>query len=578
MIFEVVNADCLDHLRTLPANTADSFVQDPPYGLSFMGRGWDHAVPGPEFFVEQLRVAKPGAFLAAFGGTRTYHRLACAIEDAGWELRDCLSWIYGSGFPKSARVNRSPTFCQCAEAERSGECTGPVQSQGARTCTADPLVGDGPLPPGAEHLTHKAQGSLGGCLPGRDSSGAQPPPEPVPDPASPPSQAGAQAHSRSVALAGALDPEPVCNPSPVQHSARRASMDSQTPSADGGARPGTKGTHTSPAGMSGTAPRILGNSDSVALADYATGFPLCQLCGKPVADGFGTALKPSWEPIILARKPLIGTVAANYAAHGVGGLNIDACRIGWQSEADKEAGRPASFAKDHDGFGEAFAIADRSHRDPVAEQRTAGRWPANLILDPEAGAMLDEQTGDRVRGAGAARAGSAHPRANACDPSSYGIKSSTGNMHRFGDSGGASRFFYCAKSSRSEREAGLEHFEARTVSDGREAVNDTAYQRDATARRNTHPTVKPIALMAWLCKLITPPGGLVVDPFCGSGSTGCAAVQEGFRFLGIEQTPEHADIARARIAHWNGDPIGHEPQAPEPTQPPPPKNQMELFA
>ncbi|MDP6423379.1 MAG: site-specific DNA-methyltransferase [Planctomycetota bacterium] len=325
--FQIVNADCRQLLATLPADCVDAFVSDPPYGLAFMGKGWDFAVPGPEYFAEQLRVAKPGAHLVAFGGTRTYHRLACAIEDAGWELRDCLMWLYGTGFPKS----------------HNGE------------------------------------------------------------------------HG-------------------------------------------------------------------------------------------GTALKPAWEPIVLARKPFKGTVAKNYAAHGVGGLNIDPCRIGLV-----EGETPESVYNGPTGpIGGKSGAYSGTARSVNVTGHALGRWPANVVLDPEAAAALDKQTG------------------------------------------GASRFFYCAKASKSEREAGLEDFTPETVSDGRDTPNDTAYQRGKTERRNTHPTVKPIALMRWLCRLVTPPGGLVVDPFCGSGTTGCAAVQEGFNFLGVELDSAHAALADARVTHWAG--------------------------
>lgn len=193
-----------------------------------------------------------------------------------------------------------------------------------------------------------------------------------------------------------------------------------------------------------------------------------------VPKGLGTALKPALEPITVARKPLCGTVAENVLRHGTGAINVDGCRVGWASETDKASGRPASFARAHDGFGKAFKIADRSHRNPAAEQSDNGRWPANLIHD-----------------------GSEEPSA------------------LLGD---AARFFYCAKASKADRGA-----------------------------ENVHPTVKPTELMRYLCRLVTPPGGVVLDPFMGSGSTGKAAVLEGFRFIGIEREAEYLEIARGRI-------------------------------
>lgn len=233
-----------------------------------------------------------------------------------------------------------------------------------------------------------------------------------------------------------------------------------------------------------------------------------------------TTLKPAWEPIILAQKPHEGSAARNCVEHGAGALRVGACRIGWASEADKEAGRPASFSKAHAGFdGKAFGIADRSHRDPAAEQPAAGRWPANIALDEEAAATLDEQSG-------------IHPSrwgAECCDDSprddnrrAYGRGIRAGAA-RF-DCGGASRFFYCAKANKGDRDEGLEG--------------------DA---RNRHPTVKPEALMRWLARLVCPPWGELLDPFAGSGSTGKAAALEGLRATCVEREPDFAEVARARV-------------------------------
>ena len=342
MTYQIAHADCRELLARFRPDTVDAFVQDPPYGLAFMGKTWDHAVPGPEYYAAQLRVAKPGAHLVAFGGTRTYHRLACAIEDAGWELRDCLMWLYGSGFPKS--------------------------------------------------------------------------------------------HNVAIAIDKQRD-------------------------------------------------------DTDAARQW---------------EGYGTALKPGWEPIILARKPFTGTVAANVLEHGTGALNIDGCRVG-------------------------------------------ERWPANVVMDPEAGAMLDAQTGTLKSGAWDGKR--TRPKTDGI----LGEFTLTDEIPRAGDSGGASRFFYCAKAAKKEREAGLENFTPHTVDDGRAKAADNAYQRGATQRHNGHPTVKPIALMRWLVRLVTPPGGLVVDPFCGSGSTGCAAVAEGFDFLGIEREADFVALADARVRFWSGE-------------------------
>jgi len=403
-------------LRLMPADSVDAIVTDPPYGLSFMGKGWDQQVPGPDYWRECLRVAKPGAHLLAFGGTRTAHRLACAIEDAGWELRDCLSYLYGVGFPKSHDISKA--------IDREA---GAVRE----------VTGKHPNPAGALLWGH----------PGKD-------------------------------------------------------------------------THRD-------------NYDKTASVLTAPATPAAQQW-----QGWGTALKPAWEPIYLARKPFKGTVASNVLEHGCGALNVDGCRVGGGPspsvklrERIKRTGAvPISGLTASEGA--AIGRIVRCGSAEVYLQARAGealgRWPANLVLDEDAAAMLDEQTADKLHGAGQARNGSANPRPKVYDESSYNVPCSTGDMHRFGDSGGASRFFYTAKASRSEREAGL---------------------GGSGERQNTHPTVKPIALMRWLVRLVTPPGGVVLDPFMGSGSTGVAAILEGARFIGVELVPAYAELAWARIVN-----------------------------
>ena len=241
---------------------------------------------------------------------------------------------------------------------------------------------------------------------------------------------------------------------------------------------------------------------------------------------------------MLARKPFKGTVAANVLEHGVGALNIDGCRIGTTGGTSKHAALVA--APKHSAvsaYGSGLNGGGGKGR-----EIDGGRWPANVILDPEAGAMLDAQTG-ALKNGGQNKAGTRHHGVATESPTI------SGETKFAGDAGGASRFFYCAKASKSEREAGLENFTPHAVGDGRETPADNAYQRGKTERKNTHTTVKPIALMRYLCRLVTPPGGLILDPFCGSGSTGCAAVLEGFNFIGIELEAEYVPIAQARIEH-----------------------------
>jgi len=325
------HGDCLEVMPTLPADSIDAIVTDPPYGLSFMGRDWDHGVPGEHFWAEALRVAKPGAHLLAFGGTRTFHRLACAIEDSGWEIRDTLGWIYGSGFPKSLNIG----------------------------------------------------------------------------------------------------------------------------------------------------------------------------------NGYGTALKPAYEPIILARKPLSSTVAANVQQWGTGALNIDASRI----PTDEDFGRGGERERTRGYVG-----IKSDETIPALPASPLGRWPANIIHDgSEEVLSVFPQTSSN----------SGTPfRRNATNEgrTAYGDYSRPADEDGYyGDSGSAARFFYCAKAAKSERGEG-----------------------------NTHPTVKPLKLMRYLVRLITPPGGTVLDPFAGSGTTLLAAEQEGFDSIGIEMEAEHITIIEGRLVVVEG--------------------------
>lgn len=345
--FVLAHADCLQVLKLMKDSSIDSIVTDPPYGLSFMGKRWDYDVPTEDVWRECLRVLKPGGHLLAFAGTRTQHRMAVRIEDAGFEIRDMIAWVYGSGFPKS---------------------------------------------------------------------------------------------------------------------------------------------HNGPWG--------------------------------------GTALKPALEPVTLARKPLVGTVEANWGEHRTGALQIDGCRVAIDPTVDDpRLGGKGTWASDK--------MAKNVYEGGYAGERVGssplGRWPANLIHDgsdevlaafpqapgqvaPVSGGAPSEKTSnvyDRMRREG-------EPSADSDNEGAVGFKMKPG-MRRL-DTGSAARFFYCAKAAKKDRGAG-----------------------------NNHPTVKPTDLMRYLCRLVTPPGGVVLDPFMGSGSTGKAAVLEGFRFVGIEREAEYLEIAKERI-------------------------------
>jgi DNA modification methylase len=330
----VIHGDCLDVLRSMPDCSVDSVVTDPPYGLSFMGKRWDYDVPGEGIWRECLRVLKPGGHLLAFAGTRTQHRMAVRIEDAGFEIRDMIAWLYGSGFPKSHNL-------------------------------------------------------------------------------------------------------------------------------------------------------------------------------KDDWQGWGTALKPALEPITVARKPFPGTVAANVLAHGTGGLNVDGCRVSADGEVIEQSGELVDIdrGKCADGYDRPNATMFRTGKpkERGGPADAQGRWPANLIHDggDEVVRLLNE----------------------------------------------AARFFYCAKASKRDRDEGCEGLNL--LGRGRTCYDSQYHEGGGKLPPRTgnhHPTVKPTDLMRYLCRLVTPPGGIVLDPFAGSGSTGKAAALEGFQFIGIEREAEYVEIARARIA------------------------------
>jgi DNA modification methylase len=318
-VHKLHHGNCLDILRTMPDCSVDAVVTDPPYGLSFMAKRWDYDVPSTEIWAECLRVLKPGGYLLAFAGTRTQHRMAVRIEDAGFEIRDMLAWMYGSGFPKSHNLD-------------------------------------------GEH------------------------------------------------------------------------------------------------------------------------------------QGWGTALKPAMEPITMARKPFKATVAQNVQEWGTGAINIDGCRIELTGEED--------LTEIHKSNKSTFSANAKDWT--TTKYKHEGRWPANVLHD--------------------------------------------GSAEILQGMGEAARFFYTPKACKDDRDDGCEMMDAKQYShDGREKRLENAYQRNDSQARNFHPTVKPTDLMRYLCRMVTPTGGIVLDPFTGSGSTGRGAVLEGFRFIGCEMDADYIEIAKARI-------------------------------
>ena len=408
--------DCRDVMRDYPADHFDSIVSDPPYGLSFMGKGWDRGVPGEEFWREALRVAKPGAHLLAFGGSRTFHRLTVAIEDAGWEIRDVVCWLYGSGFPKSLDVSKA--------------IDATVRLGGSNT-----------------RLLRQTEQETGGAP-----------------------------YVKTAPNNGMMNP------------AREWQRREWSPT----------------------------TADAQQWA------------------GWGTALKPAWEPVIVARKPLVGTVAANVTRYGTGALNIDGCRVGAEGGTTR-SGQPTHLSPSG-AFTTGHGIATLD----------AGRWPANVMHDGSDEVVAGFPT------TGPAQASMRGDRTGVVMDADWG---GPNTLRGHNDAGGsAARYYYCAKASRADREEGCDHLPARTGAEAVERDDDTAglqspragAGRTADTVRNFHPTVKPTDLMRYLARLVTPPDGLLLDPFMGSGSTGKGALLEGFRFVGIDLDPAHVAIAEAR--------------------------------
>ncbi len=513
--------DCLDVLRTLPPSSVDAVVTDPPYELGFMGRAWDRQgiAYRVDMWAECLRVLKPGGHLLAFGGTRTWHRLACAVEDAGFEVRDSIAWLYGQGFAKSWNFNTQfrGEWCRCnplpyshagnAHLSRVREDIHPsaVARGEGQDAVLFPPVQRGGEGPGVGEA--RPQGPCGmvagdGRASGRvDARGEEPRVD------------GRQLHRRQGLPASSDAGAPERPAERLRVGARPGDESDAGPGAgiSGGSASRQPGPGGQPAGEPEAVPGSHEPLDDGALRDG----PVCSRCGglAPFYRGAGTALKPAFEPIIVARKPLQGTVAANVLAHGTGGLNIDGCRI-----ATPDGQPPWSYPSGAGGH--AFKFSDVPNQHGPKEGVPAGRWPSNVVLDPATAAILDEQSGYQ-------RTGTTSPRAN-------GFRTKYVGGERTGDGfaappyeqgGGASRFFPTFR------------YEAKASTKERPKVDGVA-----------HPTVKPLKLMRWLVRLVTPPGGMVLDPFAGSGTTAEACILEGFGCIAIESEPSYLPLIQARLA------------------------------
>lgn len=469
----VYHGNCLEVLRELPENSVDSIVTDPPYELGFMGKKWDDSgiAFNTEVWEQAMRVLKPGGHILAFGGSRTWHRLCVAIEDAGFEIRDSIAWLYGSGFPKSMNIGKAIDAT----------------------------------------LVH------------------------------------GNSHSSSI---------------------RKANE----------SRPG-EGEYKSSLPVNGimadvhAEPRVTNDNPETPEAEQW--------------QGWGTALKPAFEPVVVGRKPLAEkTVAKNVLAYGTGGLNIDGSRIGTEVI---ETGRGGRSDVQSNAFGTGLKATEKSY--------SQGRWPANVIFshtvecvqltegssvatpaEEVSGGIWKDSTGkpagptyddtpaiwqcpeycpvwelDQQSGTSKSRQALMGTMTTEGSHEGYKRASHEGftSVRGFNDTGGASRFFYTSKASKRDRNEGLDGMPLRK-SDTRSEVAAGIWSKMEAAKQNFHPTVKPTDLMRYLIKLVTPPGGTVLDPFTGSGSTGKAALLEGFNFVGIELTEDYLPIIQGRL-QWAAD-------------------------
>jgi len=476
----IYHGDCLAVLAELPDGGVDAVVTDPPYELGFMGKGWDASgiAYRVDLWAEALRVLKPGGHLLAFGGTRTWHRLACAIEDAGFEVRDSIAWMYGSGFPKSLDVSKA--------IDKRRDDTEAIHAVVRWLESKRQAAGVSRQDVERHFGTQNVGQALFTITPGSSSRVAT-----------------WDQWQELKALFGFDD-----------------SMDAEVWRLNG--RKGKPGGAWESRPITGiheqsTAQQVWmqNYSDHVAL-------PPKERRDIPVTDaahkwsGWGTALKPAHEPIVVARKPLVGTVAANVLEHGTGALNIDACRI--------EAADQAALAKNWDRNqsdsqkGTVQYVGQRAV-DLRDYKPTTGRWPANVVLDEDQAAELDRQSGNRP-----GMATQRDLKDGAAGGSWLGTRrdmTRAGQVREgYNDNGGASRFFYVAKAPARERP-----------------------KVDGTA----HPTVKPLTLMRWLCRLVTPPDGVILEPFAGSGTTIEAALLEGFRVVAIEREADYLPLIQARL-------------------------------
>jgi DNA modification methylase len=590
--------DCRTVMATLDDNSIDSIVCDPPYELGFMGKAWDNSGIAYDVTIWQqcLRVLKPGGHLIAFGGSRTYHRLAVAIEDAGFEIRDQIQWIYGSGFPKSLDVSKamdkqagatreviSKKDSRSRTTKFGGELTNPEFITAPVTDIAKQWDGWGTAakpafePAVLAYKPHEAEhGIIIANLQRLEAQlwlmwfastaewNSTSSPHDLSVVLSIAQWTAAELIHTRDDLCGQMDTSqfaevmtsclsivtswkniwseasnagntfitetvlsPIIGWTTLKSSLSHLTLNFIT-------REWTQHGGDWLGALSAASPFIVASKKLKSTLELIAVERAISRTSNPGSID----AKTTNEPAVLARKPLCGTVADNVTTWGVGGLNIDGTRVG---TSKKVPGSPSTNKKTGAGFTMPPVSYGSGH------DANIGRWPANVILDEDAAVALDMQSGERKSGGG--NKGGRNETAFFGSGSNY-------NANYEASTGGASRFFYTAKASRAEREAGLYYDEwqgsqsTKWSGDGMPLRQDGSLGGEPVQRANHHPTVKPLALMRYLVRLVTPKGGKVLDPFMGSGSTGCAAVLEGFDFVGIDITPEYVAIAQKRIDHY----------------------------
>ena len=493
--YKLYQGSMLDMLEVIEPNTIDSIVTDPPYELNFMNKGWDNSGIAfqKETWQKCYEVLKPGGYLLAFGGSRTFHRIACAIEDAGFEIRDTIMWLYGSGFPKSMDISKQIDKRPNRSYENLNLFGKKLKEQrelkGYSKNDIDKIMGTNTAYAWWEGRNYLGEFKI--QFPDKENY-----------------------KKLKEILELNDDMDFIFEEAEREIIGQREKLESYQY-------------------KNNNVYQINGDKEKITLDITLPSTDLAKQW-----QGWGTALKPSFEPIIVARKPFKGSLVDNVIEYGVGGINIDECRVG-NEERTQFSGRSQSKSTVYNSYNQ-----DNAHYETVQ-----GRFPANTILtydntdfEEVCGGFPNTKSGIAVR--------------HNSGGNTFGGNNKKPPMEDLGyaDSGSASRYFYCAKASKKDRDEGLD-IEEQVITDGRKKPIDNAFNRGETLRKNTHPTVKPTELMQYLIRLVTPDNGTMLDPFNGSGSTGKAAMYENkerkknYKYIGIELTEEYLPIAKARIEY-----------------------------